>query len=200
MSLSNFVQEMEAITSNIKELNDERDQTVAALEAKIKELKEENTKVKAKNEDLEDKVKDQQNIIGELTNHEHLTMYQESNKQEAIDTMWEEQQELEAQVTALKAKNEDLEDKVKDLQVMNQDYCYILQGITEEKTEKNPLAFVTVPRGLIEILQHENAKLKELTAENAKMKSDAEDDEATTDTSTESGGTKQHRSSCTRAA
>ena len=45
-------------------------------------------------EELKEKVKDQQKIIGELTNHEHLKDYQDDNKQEAIDELKEENKKL----------------------------------------------------------------------------------------------------------
>ena len=42
-------------------------------------LQEENEKLKEENEKLKEKVKAQQKIIGELTNHEHLKDYQDDN-------------------------------------------------------------------------------------------------------------------------
>ena len=85
MSLSNFVQEMEAITSNIKELNDERDQTVAALEAKIQTLTAENAKMKE-----------------EMKNMIHKGSFKTDDDLKTENAkMKEKNEELEAHVTAL---------------------------------------------------------------------------------------------------
>eukprot|EP01045_Picozoa_sp_COSAG04_P012405 COSAG04_NODE_834_length_9992_cov_54.919786_8_plen_110_part_00 len=67
-------------------------------------MAEKNNKLKEENEKLKAKIKAQQDIIGELTNHEHLKDYQDDNKQDAIDELQHEKWELCAEIDSINEK------------------------------------------------------------------------------------------------